>query len=120
MEISTPLFEAIETVSTCLYSLSEEGYEYLDCIPEAINALIYISEEIGVKPDLATILSRKAKPVTEMTEDEVAHVITALRSSLENPIKAKSVIEDIYSSLISITECIPAAIQQPLIAIEAT
>jgi len=120
MERSSDLFEAMETLASCIYSLVEEGYDYTDCIPEAVSSLIFIANSVGARIELASILSKVTKPVTQMSEEEAHTILTKLRNSLSNPSLAKNVIEELYASLISIHTINAVAIQQPAIAVEAT
>ncbi len=121
MKTSSEVFEAIEVVASCLYSLCEGGYEYVDCVPEAVNALIYLSQVLGTKLDLSSILSRSSKPITQMTEDEVSYMISALRMYVNEADidRSKNVMEEIYSALINATSLVMET-SQMAVAIEAT
>jgi len=96
------LFEFIESVYSCMLSLSEGGTDFDDCIPEAVMSLHAIAQHHGITLSIARILNEapSAKPATELSEEEVTYLINKLRAGRE----IEDTLYTIYEALIKVVE----------------
>ncbi len=102
MDIPYPIFEDVEDIATCLYSLCEGGFEHVDCVPIAINAILDLASRLRIEIKLPEVLAQSMPPATSLTEYEVHTQVNELRRSIAtDPVKTKHTLARIYSSLVN-------------------
>ncbi len=84
------LFFDIDDIAVCAYSLCEDSLEmvkeYIDCIPESLNAIHRITEVLGVKIRLSTvrILQNYVRSINELREEDIGNLISIVRRITNN------------------------------------
>jgi len=87
--VNMSLFD-IDDIAICAYSLCGDSLEivkeYIDCIPESLNAIHRIAESLGVKIRFSTvvILQNYVKNINELREEDIEKLISIIRRVANN------------------------------------
>ncbi len=84
------LFFDIDDIAICAYSLCGDSLEivkeYIDCIPESLNAIHKIAEALGIKIRFSTVkmLQNYIKNINELREEDIEKLISIIRRIVSN------------------------------------
>ncbi|ADM28066.1 hypothetical protein Igag_1260 [Ignisphaera aggregans DSM 17230] len=88
-DVHMSLFD-IDDIAICAYSLCGDSLEivkeYIDCIPESLNAIHRIAESLGIKIRFSTveILQNYVKNINELREEDIEKLISIIRRVASN------------------------------------